>query len=41
MLIIVIDVISKGWLQKIEVMEGKMMSNPLHKDPRLPESFQG
>ena len=39
MLIIVIDIISKGWLQKIEVMEGKMMSNPLHKDPRLPELY--
>ncbi len=27
------------WQQKIEVMEGKMFSSRLHKDPRLPELF--
>ena len=34
-----IDIISKGWLQKIEVMEDKMFSSPLHKDLRLPELY--
>lgn len=26
-------------LQKIDVMEGKLVSSPLHKDPRLPELY--